>query len=509
VRVSGVGTVYLVGAGPGDPGLITRRGADVLSRCEAVVYDTLVNPVILALAPAAAERIDVGKKPGHAPTPQEEITALLVRLARAGKTVVRLKGGDPFVFGRGGEEALGLVEAGVRFEVVPGVTAAPAAAAYAGIPITHRGLTSTFALVTGHEDPDKDETDVDWPALARMGTVALYMGVKNLPRIVERLISAGLPATTPAAVVASGTYPHQKSVFGTLADIAGRAAAAGVHRPAMTIVGKVAALGPKLAWFEKRPLFGRTVLVTRARDQASEFAAALAEFGANVIEAPVIEFRAPADWTPVDRAIRSAGEFDWVVFTSVNGVAGFFDRLDALGLDIRTLGRAKLAAIGPATAAELRRRHLAVDFTPKEFVAEALLEEMPKVFPIAGRSFLLPRADIARPALPDGLRAAGAKPTVVEMYRTVRADRLPEPAVRALEAGVLDWVTFTSSSTVRHFAELAGPALLARAKEKCRFASIGPITSATAKELGIPVHVEAAEHTIAGLTAAVRGAAGK
>jgi uroporphyrinogen III methyltransferase/synthase len=451
----------------------------------------------------------VGKKPGHAPTPQEEITALLVRLARAGKTVVRLKGGDPFVFGRGGEEALGLVEAGVPFEVVPGVTAAPAVAAYAGIPITHRGLTSTFALVTGHEDPSKDETDVDWSALARMGTVAFYMSVKNLPRIAERLTAAGLPAATPAAVIASGTYPRQRSVFGTIADIAAKAAAAGVTRPAVTVVGPVAALGPKLAWFERRPLFGSAVIVTRARGQASAAAAALAEAGAEVIEAPVLEFRDPADWTAVDRAIRGAGGFDWIVFTSANGVDGFFRRLDALNLDVRVLGGAKIAAIGPATAAAIRARHLLVDFTPARFVAEALLEEMPARRPIAGKSFLLPRADIARPTLPDGLRAAGGKVTTVEMYRTVRPERLAEPAVRAIESGRPVWVTFTSSSTVRNFVELAGPALLERAGAACRFASIGPITTATARELGIRIEVESEEHTLPALVKAIAASAGR
>jgi len=495
----GKGIVYLVGAGPGDPGLITVRGAQVLGRADAVVHDTLANRALLKLAPESAERIDVGKKPGHAPVPQERITEMLVKLVRQGKTVVRLKGGDPFVFGRGGEEAIGLAEAGCRFEVVPGVTAGPAALAYAGIPITHRGLAATFALVTGHEDPDKDESAIDWPALTRMGTVAFYMSVRNLPRIVERLTAAGMPADTPAAVVSMGTYPKQQTVTGTLGTIVDLAVAAGVRRPAVTVVGRVVSLRPRAAWFEKRTMFGRTILVTRAKAQAAEFSAALAERGADVIEASVIEIRPPDSWDAVDAAIRRCGSFDWIVFTSVNGVRMFFDRLDQLRLDVRTLGKAKLAAIGPATAAELTRRHLTVELVPDEFVAEQVVAALESRGEISGRSFLLPRADIARTALPTTLRLKGATVTGVDLYRTACPDSLPTEAQEALRQGAVDWITFTSSSTVANFAALAGPVLLASAISACKFASIGPITSRTAADLGIPIHIEAKDHTLPGL----------
>lgn len=501
------GIVYLVGAGPGDPGLITVRGAAKLREADAVVYDTLANPALLRLAPAWAQRVDVGKKPGHAPIPQNEITALLAELAGSGKRVVRLKGGDPFVFGRGGEEAAGLAAAGVRFEVVPGVTAAVGVSAYAGIPITVRGMTSTFALVTGHEDPGKELTAIDWPALARIGTVAFYMSVRNLPLIAARLVEAGMPADTPAAVIGHGTYPDQRTVVGTLADIADRAAGAGVRRPAMTVVGPVVRMRERVKWFEQRPLFGRTVVVTRAAEQAGAMTAELSELGAEVLEAPVIELHPPAHYGELDDAVRAAGRFDWIVFTSVNGVEAFFERFRILQLDIRTLGGAKLAAIGPATAAALARRHLRVDVVPERFVAEEVVEALQRHGDVAGRSFLLPRADIARDALPSGLRTRGGLVTCVDAYRTLAAERLPDEVADALREGRVSWVTFTSSSTVTHFAHLAGPELLERARRTARFASIGPITTRTAVERDLPVHVEATEHTIPGLISAIVRAA--
>jgi uroporphyrinogen III methyltransferase/synthase len=501
--------VYLVGAGPGDPGLITVKGSRLLAGCDTVVFDTLANPALLDLAPEAAERIDVGKKPGAAPVPQPEITARLIALARQGRRVVRLKGGDPFVFGRGGEEAIGLAEAGVPFEVVPGVTAAVGASAYAGIPITHRGVTSTFALITGHEDPARELSGIDWTALARIGTLAFYMGVRNLPAISQRLIAAGMDPATPAAVIQAGTYPRQRTVTGTVADLPRLADEAGIRRPAMTVVGPTVALRERMRWFDRLPLFGRTVLVTRTREQASGLSELLRELGAEPVEAPVIRVLPPADPRRFDEAVRSAGRFDWVVFTSVNGVEAFFRRLDALGLDVRTLGTAKLAAIGPATAAALTARHLRTALTPGRYIAEAVLEELAARGEVAGRRFLLPRADIARDALPVGLRDGGAaEVAVVDAYRTVPAERLPERAVELLREGRVDWVTFTSSSTASHFADLAGPELLARATATARFASIGPITSATARQRGLPVHVEAAEHTIPGLVAAMVSADG-
>jgi uroporphyrinogen III methyltransferase/synthase len=487
------GIVYLVGAGPGDPGLMTRRSLELLASADVVLHDRLIPPGALD-AVAGAELRDVGKRPGAPALPQEEINALLVELARAGKRVVRLKGGDPFVFGRGGEEAQALAEAGVRYEVVPGVTAGIAAPAYAGIPVTHRDAASAVAFVTGHEDPEKPESAIDWEALGRFpGTLVFYMGVRNLPLIAERLVAAGREPTEPAAVISRGTLPDQRSVTGTLADIAERAAE--LDAPAVTVVGPVAALG--LPWLEQRPLHGEVVAVTRARAQASDLAARLTALGAEVVEAPVIRIEPrdpeddPTDW------LGHSGEYALICFTSPNGVRIFFETLAGYGADdARRLAMTTVAAIGPGTAAELRAHGIRANVVPERSVAEALVEALEQV-PVEGKRVLVARAAEARDVLPDALRERGAEVDVAALYDTVRED-LSEDTRAALRRAT--YVTFTSSSTVRFFAEAGGLDALG---PEARVVSIGPVTSSEARERGIPVDVEAERHDIDGLVEAL------
>src|SRR4051812_18347974 len=475
------GIVYLVGAGPGDPALMTRRAVELLGRADAVVHDRLIPPI--ALDPGTAH--DVGKRPDAAAMPQDEINALLVRLAREGKTVVRLKGGDPFVFGRGGEEARALAKAGIRYEVVPGVTAGVAAPAYAGIPVTHREATSAVAFVTGHEDPDKPESAIDWDALARFpGTLVFYMGVRNLPRIAERLVAAGRDPSEPAAVVSRGTWPAQRSVTATLADIAERAAE--LEAPAVTVVGPVAALDA--GWLEQRSLHGHVIAVTRARAQASELASRLEALGAEVVEAPAIRIEP----RPRPAQLDSISDYSLVVVTSPNGAALLMDGLR----DARELAGTTVAAIGPGTAAELRRRGVEADVVPERSVAEALVEALADVG-VEGRRVLVARAAEARDVLPDALRERDAEVEVVALYDTV-AESLTGEARDALARAT--HVTFTSSSTVRFFAEAGG---LDALRPEARVVSIGPVTSATARERGIQVDVEAERHDIDGLVDAL------
>jgi uroporphyrinogen III methyltransferase/synthase len=495
------GLVSLIGAGPGDPGLLTVRGAEALAAADVVVYDHLANPALLDRARPDAERVYVGKTAGSHTLSQEEISALLLERAEAGRRVARLKGGDPFVFGRGGEEALALVEAGVLFEVIPGVTSAVAAPAYAGIPVTHRGLASSFAVITGHEDPGKEESAVDWARLATaVDTLVFLMGVGNLPLIVERLVAHGRPVETPVALVRWGTLPNQETVTGTLADIVEKARAANLGPPAVTVVGRVAKLHETLRWFETRPLSGQRVLVTRTREQASALSARLRSRGAEVVELPTIQVAPPEDWAPLDRAITSLADCDWLVFTSVNGVRFFWERLTGANMDARALSGARLAAIGPATAAELKACGLQPDYVPQDYVAEAVAAGLQD---IRGQRVLLPRADIARPALAELLRQRGAKVTEIAAYRTLR------PAVVADDLRpLLDRVTvatFTSSSTVRNLAAMAQDAgvQLARALDQAAIACIGPITAHTARELGLPVHITAEQYTIDGLVEAL------
>ena len=492
------GKVYLVGAGPGDPDLLTLRGREVLALADVVVYDALISPRLLDYAPPQAERIFVGKRASAHTLAQEEINRLLVERATGGATVVRLKGGDPFVFGRGGEEALTLVEAGIEFEVVPGVTAAVAAAAYAGIPVTHREVASAVAFITGHEADDKTGSALDWENLARWkGTLAFYMGVSNLPVISENLIARGASPDRPAAIIHWGTTPRHKVVAGTLRTLPGLAAAAGLKPPAIIVVGEVVALRDRLQWFERRPLLGRRIIVTRSRAQASELASQLEALGAETIEAPAIRIERPDDDAPLRDAARNPAAFDWIVFTSVNGVDAFFAALAAEGQDARALAGRKVAAVGPATAERLARSGIRADLQPDTFTGAAVAAAMAARQDLAGVRILLPRTDIAPRELADALAARGAVITEVVAYRTVPDVSGARAAAEAIDRGEADWITFTSSSTVTNFLDAVG-ADRVRAS-RARMASIGPTTSATLREAGLAPTVEAEPHTIPGL----------
>ena len=497
--------IYLVGSGPGDVGLFTVKGVRCMQEADAVVYDRLAPEALLELAKPGADLISVGKKPGNPSMPQEEINNLLVELGRAGKTVVRLKGGDPYVFGRGGEEALELVAAGIPFEVVPGVTSGVAAPAYAGIPVTHRGVSTSVAFVPGHEDPTKDRSDVDWSELARgADTLVLYMGVGRLAEISQDLISAGKSPDTPAACVRWGTLPKQRAVTGTLRDIAEKVSEAGLKPPAITVVGEVVSLREAgLDWYEKRPLFGRRVVVTRARAQAGELSRELEALGAEVHEFPTIEIRPPEDFGPLDAAIRDLDSFDWLIFTSVNGVEAFIQRLSHHGLDLRAVPRgAKIAAIGPATAERVREAGLGVEIVPEEYRAEALIGALSGAS-LAGRRVLIPRAKLAREVLPERLREAGAGVVVPPAYESVPSSEGKEELERRLEAGEVDCVTFTASSTVENFVRAFGGDDVGRLLSGTRVVCIGPITADTARGRGIRVDAEAGEYTIVGLVEAI------
>ena len=497
--------MVLAGAGAGSSALVTAEAAKWLSRAEVVVYDRLADPACLRLTAPHAERIDVGKTPGRSGPDQGQINALLIRRARAGRLVVRLKGGDPLVFGRGGEEAEALAAAGVAFRIVPGVTAAAAAAACAGIPLTDRRCASSVALVTGHEDPAKAAEAVDFDALARVDTVVFYMGVKRLADIAQRLIAAGRDPATPAAVVASAGTPGQRTVVAALGDLPARVAEAGIRPPAVTIVGEVVRLREKLRWFERLPLFGRTVLVTRPAGQAEGLSAALADLAAAVIEAPAVEIAPPADAGAAEEAVGRLGEFDLVVFTSVNGVEAFAARCRARGLDGRALSGAKVAAIGPATAAKLRAAFIEPDIVPERFTTADLGEALAAAGGLDGRRVLLARADIAAEALPEALAASGAEVEDVAFYRTLCPASLPSEAVEALRAGRVDWATFTSSSSVTNFLALLGRAGLdpSAALAGVRLAAIGPVTAETLSARGLTPAAVAEVHTTGGMVAAL------
>jgi uroporphyrinogen III methyltransferase / synthase len=481
-------TVYLVGAGPGDPGLLTARALELIARADVIVHDRLIPATALDGARPDAELIYVGKEGGGPSISQDDIVARLLADGAAGRDVVRLKGGDPFVFGRGGEEAEALRAAGIAFEVVPGVTAGVAASAYAGIPVTHRDAASAVAFVTGHEDPAKPESALDWAALARFpGTLVVYMGVRRLEAIVRELMAGGRPGTEPAAVIERGTLPDQRVVTGTLETIAGAAAAAAVKAPAVSLFGPVAALRSELAWFEGRPLGGRTVAVTRARAQASGLAARLRSLGATVVQAPAIRIQ------EIDGPAPELGRYDLVCLTSPNGVRHLFDRLHRAGRDARAFAGARIAAIGPGTAAALRERGLIADVVPERFVAEGLVHALAEV-PVSRA--LIARAAHARDVLPAALRERGAEVDVVELYETV-AEPMSDSQREAVANA--DYVTFTSSSTVRFFfASLDGGV-----PERARLVSIGPVTSETLRENGREPDVEATRHDIDGLVGAL------
>ncbi|MEX1253996.1 MAG: uroporphyrinogen-III C-methyltransferase [Dehalococcoidia bacterium] len=502
------GHVSLVGAGPGDPGLITVAGGRALARAEVVVYDRLANPRLLDLAPRDAERVFVGKGPEAQTMSQDEINALLVDRARAGKRVVRLKGGDPFVFGRGGEEAEALAAAGVPFEVVPGVSSAVAAAAYAGIPVTHRGIAASVAFVTGHEDPTKRERDVDWARLATaVDTLVLLMGVGQLAEIVERLTAAGRDPATPAAVIEWGTLPRQRTVVATLGDIVAKVEEAGIGPPAVAVVGDVVRLRETLRWFDTKSLFGQRVLVTRTREQASDLSAALSAAGAEPVELPTIEITPRFDGALLRRAVDALerGDYSSVVFTSANAVDIFFEQLWSGGRDARAV-RARLAAIGPATSAALRRWGLRVDVTPDAYTAEGLLAAFEQT-DVRGQRVLVPRAEGARDVLIAGLRERGAEVDEVTLYVAEQPKDPDSEGLRRLRAGEIEVATFASSSAVRNLVAMLGDDL--ELLRRCRIACIGPITAQTAEELlGRPPDVVAEEHTIAGLVRALAEAGG-
>ncbi len=495
------GVVYLVGAGPGDPGLMTVRGAELVATADVVLHDRLIPAAALGGAREDAELVYVGKHPGAPEFDQSEIEGAMIERARRGLSVVRLKGGDPFVFGRGGEEAEALAAAGIPFEVVPGVTAGVAAPAYAGIPLTHRDDASAVAFVAGHEDPSKDGSALDWDALARFpGTLVLYMGVKRLPDVVARLVASGRDGSEPAVAVERGTTPAQRTVQATLAELPARASDAEIRPPAIILTGPVAARREALAWLERRPLFGRRVVVTRARAQASGLAATLTALGADVVELPAIRIEPRLGSQEVRDAVSAIHAYALVCLTSPNGARLLFRALEEAGLDARALANATVAAIGPGTAAALWDRGIRADVVPERSIAEALAESLAAV-DVRERPVLVARAAEARDVLPAALRERGAKVDVVTLYETVAEDPEPDALAAAREA---DYITFTSSSTVRNFVAALGD----RPPPRARVVSIGPVTSEAARTAGLEVAVEAERHDPDGLVdALVRDAA--
>jgi len=498
------GRVYLIGAGPGDPGLFTLRGVTCLHEADVVVYDYLANPRLLSYAKAGAELIYVGKKGGEADaTSQEQIGRLLIEKALAGKVVARLKGGDPFIFGRGGEEGEELFQAGIPFEVVSGVTSAVAVPAYAGIPLTHRDYASTVAFLTGHEDPSKDESAIAWDKVATgIDTLVFLMGVGNLPDIVDKLVTHGRPKDTPAAVIQWGTKAEQMTVTGTLETIVALVERRGMGPPAILVVGEVVRLRERLEWFERRPLFGKRILITRAREQAGIFAELLEARGAEVVQLPLISFSPPDTWKPLDQAIERLEAYQWVIFTSANGVEAFFLRLRALREDARRLGTAKVCAIGPATAEALENHSIIPDLVPAAFRAEGIIEAFEQ-HDLHGARILLPRAEVARDLLPLELKKRGATVDLVPAYRTVHADSEGGLLKELLQDRKIDLVTFTSSSTVTHFVELLQTEDLKALMEGVRVACIGPITAGTAEGVGLAVDIMPEQYTIPALAESI------
>ena len=520
------GKVYLVGAGPGDPGLLTIKGLERIYRADVIVYDRLVRPSILALARPDAELIYVGKASGDHTMKQDEINRLLVDKAKEGRIVVRLKGGDPFVFGRGGEEAEALADEGIEFEVVPGVTSAVAAPAYAGIPVTHRGFCSTLGIITGHEQavvrpewekgrvgerekkqdekfphspiPPFPHSHIKWDKIATgLDTIVFLMGVENLPNIVSELVKNGREPSTPIALIRWGTRTDQETLVGTLADIVEKAGSVGFESPAVIVVGEVVNLREKLRWFDNRPLFGKKILVTRSRDQASALSELLREHGAEPIEFPVIKISPPESFEELDAALDRIEEYDWLLFTSANGVQAVVNRLIESGRDVRWLKGPKVGAIGPKTAEAIQSLGVKVDFVPTEFMAEAVVKEFPE--DPSGRRILIPRAKEAREVLPEKLAERSAQVDVVTAYQTETAAEDATRVKELLAGGEIDAITFTSSSTVENFVKLIGASL----PEGVKIACIGPITAETAREHGLKPDVVADEYTIEGLVEAL------
>lgn len=495
--------VILVGAGPGSADLVTLAGFDWLSTCECVIYDRLVDTALLEAAPETAERLYVGKTPHQPGWTQNDINALLISKAREGKLVVRLKGGDPFTFGRGGEETRALSDAGIPFRVIPGVTAASAAGAYAGIPLTERGLSSSVVLATGHEDPAKEKSTVDFTALAGVETVVFYMSVGKMASVVERLISAGKSADTPAAVVERAAMPGQRTVTGTLATLPQKAERAGINPPAVLIVGPTVKLREKIAWLEKLPLFGKTVMVTRPRHQAGDLRRLLAEHGARVILAPAVELLPPRNPADIDTALNRLGEFDWIVLTSVNGVQQVFTRLETVGMDARAFAGVRIAAIGSATAEALREHGLMADLVPQPYTTAAMARAMTEEHDMKGRRVLLARSAQAGEEPASSLTDAGAAVEEVPAYRTLPVEALPAEAVETLRDGGCDWITFTSASTVDGLWRAAASEGLAEALKTTKLAAIGPVTADAVRRRGPQPAVVAEEHTAEGLVRAI------
>jgi len=494
------GHVFLIGAGPGDPGLITVKGRECIARADVILYDHLANESLLSYASPDAELIYAGKVGGAHNREQSQINELLVEKALAGKVVARLKGGDPFVFGRGGEECEALVNAGIPFEVVPGVTAGIGAPAYAGIPLTHRDITTSVAFVTGHEHPGKESSEIDWERLSLgSGTVVFYMGMKNLPHITENLMAHGRSPETPVALIRWGTRPEQEVLTGTLADIAEKAARASFKPPAITVVGEVVRLREKLRWFDNRPLSGRGILVTRAAEQAGEFSGMLAELGARVYECPTICIVPPTDYAELDQAIASLGGFDWLIFTSVNAVNYFFDRLSVLGLDTREIAACRVCAVGPKSAAALLTFGVRADLVPEDYKAEGVIAAF-REMNVKGMRFLFPKGDRAGDIIPEGLAELGGEVTAPIAYCNVIPDYLPDPVMQALEGRKIDCVTFTSSSTAENLSSMLGEDHLLHLLEGVAVAAIGPVTAKTCRDLELEVNIEPKEYTLVALT---------
>ncbi len=490
--------VYLIGAGPGDMGLLTLKGKAILEKADVIVYDALANAGMLNFARPDAELIYVGKRANNHALPQDGINALIIEKAKEGKIVARLKGGDPYIFGRGGEEAEELLEAGVPFEEVPGISSTIAGPAYAGIPLTHRSFASSVTLITGHENPDKPGSVHNWDALAKSAsTLVFVMGMKNLPEITKNLIAAGMDKNTPAALVHWGTTAHHRSLVATLETLYEESQKQGFTNPSVIVVGHVVSLRDKLNWFEQKPLLGKGIVVTRAREQASGLAHSLAELGAHVIQFPTIEIHELEDFTEVDARIKDLNSYQWLVFTSVNGVKHFWKRLHKHGLDSRAIFGKKVAAIGPATADILRERGIEPDFIPARYVAEGVVEGM-LALGMQGQKILLPRAAEAREVLPEALREAGATVDVLSMYETKPAGVRKDEVLEELAAGRLHCVTFGSSSTVDNFLSLVDIETLKKHPE-VQLAAIGPITAKTLEKHGLPCHIQPEDYTIPAL----------
>ena len=497
------GKVFLVGAGPGDPGLITVKGLECIRKADVIIYDYLASPSLLASAGNDCELIYVGKKEGEHTLPQDEINDLILKKAKQGLIVTRLKGGDPFIFGRGGEEAEVLSEAGISFEIVPGVSSAIAAPAYSGIPLTHRQFTSTVGFVTGHEDPQKEESSINWSAVAKgMGTLVFLMGVKNLPKITSKLKENGLPGRTPIAIVQWGTTPQQVTVSGTLDTIEETARETGIKAPAVICIGEVVRLREKLRWFEIRPLFGKRVVVTRAREQASDLVLALSDLGAECFECPTIRIAPPDDISLLDQAIERLEGYHWLIFTSVNGVAAFFKRLFLKGKDVRALGGLKTAVIGPATQRKLFEFGLKSDLIPESFRAESIITAFSKE-DVKGKKILLPRAKGARSVLPAELSRMGAVVDEVISYSTRAVGENAPLIIEHLENKAVDLITFTSSSTAKNFKSFIPENRFESLMRGVAVASIGPITTESAEKLGFKVQITAETFTIPGLVDAI------